>query len=132
MRAGLYDDITDALTDVADFVDKFVDVVDGPDGDVRPNRAMVLQDRIQRLQEALTREQRQPDLMEAYAALVGLLRARVLEGHPLTGNPYCVDEWIRALKAVAKVRGKGDWADALDTGPSHVGRGLAVPTGGRA
>ena len=56
---------------------------------------------------------------EVYNALVAILKARVVDGNPLTGNPYLIPVIQRGLQAVATARGRDNgmvrsWLDALE------------------
>ena len=42
---------------------------------------------------------------EVFVALVAILKARVVDGNPLIGNPYLIPVIQQGLKAVANMRG---------------------------
>ena len=51
---------------------------------------------------------------EIFTALVTILKARTVQGKPLSGNPYLVPEIRQGLEAVAKMRGILSYLNALD------------------
>jgi hypothetical protein len=63
----------DALTQLSEFLEGQVDVVDGDYGEPRPNRAMQLKQTIDELIERYERENPQPEI-PASVVLVGLQR----------------------------------------------------------
>jgi hypothetical protein len=56
MRRVTPADVVDVLDEVAEFLDNYVDVVDGDYGEPRPNRAMSLQQRVQEVSTAVQQQ----------------------------------------------------------------------------